>query len=228
MDEDLNIKAGSSSNFSGKFHKSPSPMMILDIAANCLVKEANNASLEYLGVGRDGIIGKDLSKLLLGPNYSDERCLLIKSQFLSGSVKLEFKDISGREKNVEIFSVPIYYEDEYYDLVMLNDLTLEMRDEKLRTALNEISQATNITENLFELYEKVHVIVAGLMPAKNFYIASVDNERGMISFPYFIDEIDAPDGAISFSEEPINGKTLTGYIIKSRNRYFLEEPISQI
>lgn len=221
MDEDLNIRAGRNSSFSGKFHKSPSPMMIIDIADNCFIKEANNASLEYLGIGREGIIGKDLSKLLLGSNYSEERCLLIKSQFLTGSVQLEFKDISGREKNVEIFSVPIYFENEYYDLMMLNDLTLEMRDEKLRSALNEISQATNITENLFELYEKVHVIVAGLMPAKNFYIALVDNERGMISFPYFIDEIDAPDGAITFSEEPINGKTLTGYIIKKQEPLLL-------
>ena len=222
MDEELNINAGRSLNFSGKFHKSPSPMMIIDIADDCYIKEANNASLEYLGFGRDGIIGKDLSKLLLGQNYTEERCLLIKSQFLTGSVKLEFKDVSGRDKNVEIFSVPIFYENEYFDLVMLNDLTLEMRDSKLRSAINEISQATNITENLFELYEKVHGIVSGLMPAKNFYIALVDNERGMISFPYFVDEIDAPEGAVTFAEEPINGKTLTGYIIKKQEPLILD------
>jgi PAS domain S-box-containing protein len=221
MDEDLNIRADKNFNFAGKFHKNPSPMMIIDIAKDCYIKEANNAAFEYLGVGRDGIIGKDLSKILLGSNYSEERCLLIKSQFLTGSVNLEFKDISGRDKNVEIFSVPIFFEDEYYDLVMLNDLTLEVRDEKLRSALNEISQATNITENLFELYEKVHLIVSGLMPARNFYIALVDNEKEMISFPYFIDEIDAPGGAVTFPEEPINGKTLTGHIIKKKEPLLL-------
>lgn len=221
MDEEPKNNIGRSSDFFNKFHKSPSPMMIIDIADNCYIKEANSASLEYLGIGRNGIMGKDLTKLLLGSDYSEERCMLIKSQFLTGSVKIEFRDLSGREKNVEIFSVPIFYEDEYYDLVMLNDLTLELRDEKLRSAVNEISQVANITENLFELYEKVHLIISGLMPAKNFYIALVDNERGMISFPYFVDEIDAPDGAVTFPEEPLNGKTLTGYIIKKKEPLLL-------
>jgi PAS domain S-box-containing protein len=222
MNENSNIKAGMNANFSGKFHKNPSPMMIIDIANNCFIKEANAASIEYLGLGKDGIMGKDLSKLLLGDKYSEERCMLIKSQFLTGSVMIEFTDSVGREKVVEVFSVPIYFEESFYDLIMLNDRTAEIRDARLRAALNEISQATNITENLFDLYEKIHVIVSDLMPARNFYIALVDKERGMISFPYFVDEIDAPGGAVTFPEEPINGKTLTGYIIKKQEPLLLD------
>lgn len=98
MDEEPKNNIGRSSDFFNKFHKSPSPMMIIDIADNCYIKEANSASLEYLGIGRDGIMGKDLTKLLLGSDYSEERCMLIKSQFLTGSVKIEFRDLSGREK----------------------------------------------------------------------------------------------------------------------------------
>ena len=41
-----------------------------------------------------------------------------------------------------------------------------------------------------EFYAAMHGIVGELMDASNFYIALYDDEREMINFPYFVDEVD--------------------------------------
>ena len=43
-----------------------------------------------------------------------------------------------------------------------------------------------------EFYAAMHGIVGELMDASNFYIALYDDERQMINFPYYVDEVD-PD-----------------------------------
>lgn len=214
MNENSDIKIAKSGTFFEKFHKSPAPMMIIDLHKKCLIKEANSSSAEFLGLGKENVVGKELPRILLGDEYSDDSCIAIKSKFLAGSISLGFKDSSGREKFVEIFSVPVFYEDNYYDLVMLKDLTATKREEKLRRATNLISEAANVSFDLFKLYESVHHIVSDLMPAKNFFMSLVDEEKKTISFPYFVDEIDSPDGPVSLPERPIDSKTLTSYVIR--------------
>lgn len=214
MNEHSDIKIGNAGNFNEKFHKSPAPMMIIDLHQNCMIKEANTSSAEFLGFGKEEVIGKELPRILMGEEYSDDGCIAIKSKFLAGSISLAFKDRSGREKFVEIFSVPVFYEGNYYDLVMLKDMTAIKREEKLRLATNQISEAANNSIDSSRLFESVHQIVADLMPAKNFFISLVNEEKQTISFPYFIDEIDSPNVAVSLHERPIDSKTLTSYVIK--------------
>src|SRR5205823_3081379 len=45
-----------------------------------------------------------------------------------------------------------------------------------------------------EFYRAIHEVVGELMYAKNFFIALYDEERQLINFPYYVDELaDAPD-----------------------------------
>ncbi len=88
------------------------------------------------------------------------------------------------------------------------------RFENLRLATLQISIATHNSKDLFELYSQLHEIISGLMPARNFYIALVDSEQKTIAFPYFVDEVDSPDGVTSLPEMPIDGKSLTGQVIQ--------------
>ena len=43
--------------------------------------------------------------------------------------------------------------------------------------------------DLGSLYAGIHRIISGLLAAKNFYIALLDPETELISFPYFVDEL---------------------------------------
>ena len=58
------------------------------------------------------------------------------------------------------------------------------------TALYRIAQAASTVTDMQEFYAAMHGIVGELMDASNFYIALYDDERQMINFPYFVDEVD--------------------------------------
>lgn len=88
------------------------------------------------------------------------------------------------------------------------------RFENLRLATLHISVATHNSKDLFELYTQIHEIISELMPARNFYIALVNRDNHTIAFPYFVDEVDSPDGVSSLPEMPIDGKSLTGQVIQ--------------
>ena len=99
------------------------------------------------------------------------------------------------------------------------------RFEKLRVATLQISIATHNSKHLFEFYSRIHEIVSGLMPARNFFISTYNKEKNILSFPYFVDEVDSPDGATCLPPVSVDGGTLTGQVIKQeRMLHFFKEP----
>lgn len=93
----------------------------------------------------------------------------------------------------------------------IEDITERKRAEKVKESIFRISEAAFSSENLEELYDSIHHIIEGLMPAKNFYIALYDPSTELLSFPYFIDE---------FDELPLPkklGRGLTDYVLRTGN-----------
>jgi len=88
-------------------------------------------------------------------------------------------------------NVPIY--DEAGRLVALEgivrDITERKRAELLQNAVYRIAQATDKAVTLEELFHLVHGIISQVMPSRNFYIALYDAQQDLISFPYFVDEV---------------------------------------
>ncbi|HEX7829376.1 MAG TPA: EAL domain-containing protein [Thermoanaerobaculia bacterium] len=70
------------------------------------------------------------------------------------------------------------------------DITESVKSETLQSALFRISQLSRELESLDEFYAAVHGIIGELMNAKNFIIAEYDAERDLLTFPFFVDEID--------------------------------------
>ena len=68
----------------------------------------------------------------------------------------------------------------------------QARAQQLQTATYRIAQVAMSAPRLEDLLPTIHQIVGELMPAKNFYIALYDETTDLISFPYFVDEIDPP------------------------------------
>jgi signal transduction histidine kinase/CheY-like chemotaxis protein len=93
--------------------------------------------------------------------------------------------------------------------------------ERLRTALYEISEQAHHADNISDLYANLHQIVGDLIPAKNFYIALVEQQKDgqYITFPYYVDINDNFQGRTrKLDQEHL---TLTGYLLKIRQPLLL-------
>jgi PAS domain S-box-containing protein len=92
-------------------------------------------------------------------------------------------------------------------------LALEASERKRKERINEsifkISEATNSSRNLEELFHSIHQVISSLMPANNFYIALYDSLLDSLSFPYFVDEYDQTPAPKKL------GKGLTEYVLRT-------------
>jgi PAS domain S-box-containing protein len=91
----------------------------------------------------------------------------------------------------------------------LRDVTEKRQAEQLQAAVYDIAQAAERAADLDTLYECVHQIIRGVMSARNFYIAALDAATGTVSFPYFVDECDAPPAPRR------DGRGLTEYALRT-------------
>ena len=70
--------------------------------------------------------------------------------------------------------------------------TGRLNAEKVQSALYRIAEVASAAQDLHEFYRVVHAVVGELMYANNLFIALYDEERQLISWPYYADELD-PD-----------------------------------
>jgi len=82
-------------------------------------------------------------------------------------------------------------------------------DERARDAVYLIAGAADAAATLDDLYMSLHRIIGTVMPANNFYIALYNPVENMLSFPYFVDEVDAPTPP----QKP--GRGLTEYVLRT-------------
>ena len=88
------------------------------------------------------------------------------------------------------------------------ELRLEQlrRSERLQQALYEIADLASSSLEMRDMLARIHVLVASLMSAENFYIALYDDVHATMRFLYFADQNDPwrpdPDDDIPLSEMP--------------------------
>jgi diguanylate cyclase (GGDEF)-like protein/PAS domain S-box-containing protein len=97
------------------------------------------------------------------------------------------------------------------------DMSEQRKSEKLHSALFRIAELTRSARSLDDLYPAIHQIVCELMDARNFYIALYDEQKNMLSFPYFVDEMDARMDAMP------PGRGLTGYVLRTGEALLVNE-----
>ncbi|MEJ2103500.1 MAG: ATP-binding protein [Ignavibacteriaceae bacterium] len=91
----------------------------------------------------------------------------------------------------------------------LRDVGGYMREEKLRQLILEILETANSEKNLSELFRFIHSSVKKLMKADNFYIAYYKKDSDLLTFPYFVDELDDDSSSKRL------GKGLTEYVLRT-------------
>ncbi len=102
-------------------------------------------------------------------------------------------------------------------MAIFTDITARKRFDRLQELMFRISEEASTSQDLDNLYKNIHGIVKTLIPADNFYIALCDEKRGVLEFPYSIDEKD-PDYS------PIKGgKSRTAYVIETGKPQLISE-----
>ncbi|MFQ6614202.1 MAG: ATP-binding protein, partial [Fidelibacterota bacterium] len=127
-------------------------------------------------------------------------------------------DTHYNPRNMEVHCFPVFSKDgEIHQVIEYSiDITerKEMQDallaNNLRTSiLYRIANADSAAMSLDQLFSMIHELVGGVINTKNFYIAFYDRDSKMLSFPYFVDDVDKrPD------PKPL-GQGLTEYVIRT-------------
>lgn len=99
------------------------------------------------------------------------------------------------------------------------DITEKYFNEKTQEFIYNIAQKTITSKNMDELYQSIHTVLKDLMPAENFYIALIDEENDLITFPYFIDQFDETPPP----RKP--GKGLTDYVLRTGEPLFINPEV---
>ncbi len=90
---------------------------------------------------------------------------------------------------------------------MLHYVAKSTRIQLQEQVLYEITEGMTTTSNLAELLKLIHTSIGKVLYAENFYFALYDHEKGIFSFPYFVDKYDDPPEGSSPLE-----KSCTAYI----------------
>ena len=99
-----------------------------------------------------------------------------------------------------------------------------LKSSKIQTALYKITDAASNWQELQDFYREIHRVVGELMYAKNMFIAIYDKATGLLSFPYFVDEMDEP-----FTTQPFeNFHGMTSYVIRTGNSVKHGEHFNQL
>ena len=91
--------------------------------------------------------------------------------------------------------------------------------EKVQSALYRIAELASAAEDMQEFYRAIHEVVGELMFASNFYIALWDEQRQLINYPYYVDEItdadDLPDPHQWYAVRTDEGRGVTAYVLRT-------------
>jgi PAS domain S-box-containing protein len=180
----------SKERFSIAFNASPYPMSIMRISDRQYL-DVNESAIRQLGFTREERIGKTVRELGIAQGQEPSNFWeLFLSQGFVRDYEMEVSTKSG-EKRLGLFSAEhIEIDGEPCALLSQIDITEQRRAERVKAAAYQISEAANSADNLQGLYAQIHRIVGELMDVRNFYIALVDREAGVLRIPYFVDEFD--------------------------------------
>ncbi len=175
----------------------------------------NKAIADAYGTTVDDLLGKTDADF--DPNKEEVEFFRKKDLEVMDSLQPRFMaeekitDARGNARWLQTVKIPIIDANGKASQVLgvSTDITLRKRIELLQSAVYQVAQAAEKASSLDNLFKSVHEIIRSVMPAQNFYISLYDSEKDLVSFPYFVDEVDSAPSALK------PGKTLTGYVLRT-------------
>lgn len=177
--------------------------------------KVNNSAVKKLGFkNEEEVVGKTdfdiFKKIHAYKAFEDEQRIIKTGEPLVGVEEIEVWH-DGKVRYASTTKLPL--KDDNGNIIgtfgITRDITERKEFEEIQKAQYKISEAVHSTQNITELYKKIHDVVRELMHAENFYIALYDEKSELISFPYFVDEFDDPPKTRGLR------KGLTEYVLKT-------------
>ncbi|WP_198962627.1 sensor domain-containing protein [Mangrovitalea sediminis] len=202
-------------------------VMDLLLDAVCLVDAdgyfvfASAACERIFGYPPEEMVGRCI-KDMVHPEHL-ERTLEAADRVLAGQPLVHFENCYIRKDGqpVHVMWSAQWSEKDQLRIAVARDVTERKRSEALQAALYAISEAAFSTQNLDELFQHTHEVIASLLPANNFFVALYDRDSDELSFPYFVDpshEAPAP--------QPLDAGALSAEIIRTGQALLLN-PLSR-
>lgn len=189
---------------------SPIPIT-LNAPENGVVLYGNSASAELLHIAPSEILGRSIADYYA--DRADHSRALAELERL-GSLRdyeVRLRRPDGAIRWVSLSTEKTMLDGQPCLLSSFYDITERKQTQALQEAIYQINEAANHVKSLDELFRSVHEIIGGVMLAQNFYIALHDSENDLLSFPYYVDEV---DGILSIpAGKPERG--MTEYVIRT-------------
>jgi len=198
-----------------------------ELDENGILEMHGTAPADWLGVPlkhQDELLGAMVIQSYdpeIGYGKKEENML----QFISRQIALLIKTKSSEQELKEANKLlENRVKDRTESLNQINfKLSSEIEDrknsERIQSALFKITDLVSTTSGLDDFYKNAHEVIAGLMFAKNIYIALLTEDRNFIEFVYHVDQKDSKPEKREMSRENIE-IGLTEQIIINRKVIF--------
>ena len=204
-----------------KLHFEQTPLAIIEWDTELRVVKWNPAAHRIFGYSESEAIGKSAFQLIVPESARDQVKKiwtdLIEARGGSRSTNQNLRK-DGKTILCNWYNTPIINQERNVIGIssLVDDITEREKSFKIQKALYQISQLVHTITDINQLYKEIHRIVSGLMKADNFYIALHDEQTQIISFPYFVDEIDSPPAPCKL------GRGLTEFVLLTGNDMLID------
>ena len=142
------------------------------------------------GYTQQELIGRQMIDLVAPVDR--ERTLAAADRIMAGNAQLSFENryVKKDGELVAIMWTARWSEKDQLRIAVARDVTARRHAESMQVALYAISEATHMAEGLPDLCERIHRIIDGLLPARNFSVGLQDADGGLV-FPYRLEEDEA-------------------------------------
>ncbi|MBC7656729.1 MAG: PAS domain S-box protein, partial [Frankiaceae bacterium] len=172
----------------------PDGLLVIDGAG--LVRYANPAVGQMFGLDAASLVGQPVSALQ--PERFRHAHAHGAARYASTGIRsMDWTPIDaiglhhdGTEFPLEISLFDLEVAGERMVGGLLRDGSERRRAQSTQVALRKISEAAHAALDLEDLFRQIHSIIGELLPARNFYVALHDHVTDLVSFPYWVDEVD--------------------------------------
>ncbi|MEO7200217.1 MAG: EAL domain-containing protein, partial [Dokdonella sp.] len=205
----------SEARFRQMFEQTTDALLILDGADGCLVDCNQAAVTMFCCTDKQAILSLHPAQLSPLQQPDGESSLkkaneLIALAVREGNQRFEWMhcNAQGDEFPAEVLLTSIMSGPQKLIIATIRDISRRKHEERTQRALWEISEAAQSSMTLDELFPRIHRIISGLLPARNFFVAMYDEKRGEMSFPYYEDEFDSNPDVLKMSDNTVTGRVI--------------------
>lgn len=209
------------SKISVAVEQSNSTVLITDTEGN--IEYVNPRFSEITGYTAEEAKGKNTR--ILKSNRNDANIYTELWSTISNGIEWQ-GELLNKKKNGELFWELVSISPVKNDkgkitnyVAVKEDISEHKKSEKLEKALYQISRAVIDNEELGSLYSSIHKSLSDILPVENLFIALFDQQKNLLSFPYFVDEFDE-----AYETGP-PGRGLTEYVLRSGKPLHVDQEI---